>query len=431
MALYAKSLKESSAAIARGEISARELAEAQLAHIARVDPAVEAWATLDPDHVYMDASRCDRSRVHGAIAGVGVGVKDVIDTADLPTELGCAMFAGRRPNDDATCVARIKEAGGYVFGKTVTTAFAFLDPGKTHNPWHAGHTPGGSSSGSAAAVATAQVSVALGTQTNGSVIRPAAFCGVVGFKPTRGWAEFDGIFVFSETFDTLGTFTRSVADAACIAAVLAEAGRISTTTEVLTHAPRLAYLPEFLWTRLERDGADALQSAASRLREAGAEVTPVELPEALKSVNLAHRTIMLFEGAQRLAPIKVRDPDRMPKHADAALEEGRAITPIAYRAALDERRVAIDACMRWLAPYDAILCPAANGAAPVGLESTGDPGCCTLWSFVGFPAIAIPAAVDKRGMPLGVQLATIGGADNRLLSVAQWCETCMPFSGLV
>ena len=429
--LHALSLRDASAGIARGEFSARELSAAQLARAASVDPGIHAWATLDPDRIRSEAARCDRSQVHAEIAGVGVGVKDIIDTADLPTEMGAEIFAGNQPTDDASCVARLKAAGGYVFGKTTTTAFAFMDPAKTRNPWHAGHTPGGSSSGSAAAVAAGEVNVALGTQTNGSVIRPAAYCGVVGFKPSRGWADYAGVFVFSETFDTLGTFTRSVADAALIASVLADSGRIGATADTLSRAPRLAYLREFPWTRVEGDAADALDAAATRLRQAGAEVTPVEMSEALRTAHLAHRTIMLFEGAKRLNPVRTRNPGRMPKKLDAALDDARAISPDAYRAASEERRAAIEACMRWLAPYDAILCPPATSGAPAGLESTGDPGCCTLWSFTGFPAIALPIGMDARGLPLGLQLATIGGADNRLLAVAQWCETCMPFTGLV
>ena len=215
------------AAIAAGRLSASELAEEELARIARTDGAVEAWESLDPAHVRREAARCDREAVTGPLAGIGIGVKDIIDTRDFDTAMGSPIYAGHRPTADAPCVARLRAAGAYVFGKTVTTPFAFMDPGKTRNPWHREHSPGGSSSGSAAAVAAGQVLAAIGTQTNGSVVRPAAYCGVVGFKPTLHAIPYAGAHLFSAQFDTLGTFTRTVADAARLASVLADPGRIA------------------------------------------------------------------------------------------------------------------------------------------------------------------------------------------------------------
>jgi Asp-tRNA(Asn)/Glu-tRNA(Gln) amidotransferase A subunit family amidase len=224
--LHALSMTAAAGMIAAQRVSARALADAQLARIAATDAAIHAWATLDPALVRASADRCEHAR--GPLAGIGIGVKDIIATRALPTAMGLPFGAEQCSTADAAVVERLSEAGGYVFGKTVTTELAFMHPGKTRNPWNAAHTPGGSSSGSAAAVAAGHVCAALGTQTNGSIIRPAAYCGVVGFKPTFGMVPYAGVMVFSETLDTLGTLTRSVADAAHIGGVLAGDGRIPT-----------------------------------------------------------------------------------------------------------------------------------------------------------------------------------------------------------
>ncbi len=230
------------AALKEGRIASRVLAEMHLARIAATDAAIEAWAHLDPAHVRAEADRCDAVPLaaRGPLAGIAVGVKDIFATADLPTENGSPIFAGHRAAQDAEAVARLRRAGAYVFGKTVTTEFAYFQPGKTRNPWNARHTPGGSSSGSAAAVAAGQVLAAIGTQTNGSMIRPAAFCGVAGFKPTRGTIPYTGVFAFSPTLDQVGTYARDVAGAALLASVLAEPGLISATPAALARPPRLA-----------------------------------------------------------------------------------------------------------------------------------------------------------------------------------------------
>ncbi len=235
---YALTLTEAAEALADRQLTAVELAAAQLARVRTTDAAVCAWETLDPEHVLREAARWDATPTAAALGGIGIGVKDIIATADLPTTMGSPIFAGHRPSSDATCVARLSAAGAFVFGKTVTTPFAFMDPGKTRNPWDPAHTPGGSSSGSAAAVAVGHVAGAIGTQTNGSVIRPAAYCGVVGFKPTLNAIPTHGVHPFSETFDTVGTFTRTVEDAARLASALADPGRIAGTLAPLAGARR-------------------------------------------------------------------------------------------------------------------------------------------------------------------------------------------------
>jgi amidase len=453
--VHAMTLAEATAAFAAGTLPARALADAQLARIDATDSAIGAWAHLDPVQVRREADRLDAARaaaatrvaapggsgataggepvavaLAGPLAGVGIGVKDIVATADQPTALGSPIFEGHLPPADAACIGRLKRAGGYVFGKTVTTAFAFLDPGKTRNPWNPAHTPGGSSSGSAAAVAARQVCAAIGTQTNGSVIRPAAFCGVVGFKPTLGAIPADGVHVFSETLDTVGTFTRTVADAARLASVLADPGRIGSAIAPLARPPRLAYLADFPWTQVGCDADDALDAAATKLRAAGADVVPVSLPDSLDETARTLRTIMLFEAVTHLAALQDRERARLTPALNAALDEGRALTADDYRRALVSRRVMIAAAQDWLARYDALIAPPATGPAPEGLGTTGDPSCCTMASLLGFPALSLPVGFAGNGLPLGMQLVAPTDTDDRVLAVAAWCETRLPFAGL-
>jgi Asp-tRNA(Asn)/Glu-tRNA(Gln) amidotransferase A subunit family amidase len=419
------SLSFAAIAIESHRVTARALAEAQLSRIAATDGAIGAWSTLDTAHIRREADRCDAAKSGPLLAGIGIGVKDIIATSALPTEMGSPIFAGHRPATDAACITQLLAAGGYVFGKTVTTEFAFMHPGKTRNPWHAAHSPGGSSSGSAAAVAAGHVTGALGTQTNGSIIRPAAYCGVVGFKPTFGAIPFEGVNVFSESLDTLGTFTRTVADAACLASALARS--IPAMPPRLDRAPRLGYLSGFPWTQID---SVALDAAIARLRAEGAGITPVILPAALAAANVVHKTIMLFECARNLGPLQRQERSRMSAAVNDAIDQGRAIDEGSYRAALEQKAFAIATLAAWLHPYDAIVAPPAPAGAPVGLLSTGDPSCCTLWSLAGFPALTLPIGLDESGLPLGMQLAGPADADAHLLSVASWCEERLPFVGL-
>jgi len=423
--LYAWSLAAAAVALARREITAAALAEAQLARIAATDGAIDAWATLRAEHVRAAADRCDRAPTRGPLHGLGIGVKDIIATRALPTGLGSPAFAGRQSAADAVCVDRLVRAGGYVFGKTVTTELAFMQPAQTRNPWNSAHTPGGSSSGSAAAVAAGHVAGALGTQTNGSVIRPAAYCGVVGFKPTRGAIPFTGVTVFSETIDTLGTFTRSVGDAALLAAALTGQRAMMEDAE---RPPRLAFLARFPWTPVADDTREALAVAVARLRQGGAHVTEVALPADWDATRAVHRTITFAEAARNLAAIRQQAGARLSACLCAALDEGAAISPARYREALAQREELIAQFAPWLASCEAILAPAAPAGAPAGLDTTGDPSCCTLWSLLGVPALTLPIALDRAGLPLGLQLAARAGADARLLGVAAWCEAHLPFA---
>jgi len=431
--LFRLGVVEAAARLRDGRMTASEYAEALLARVALTDGDVSAWATLDPEYIHSETAVRDviPAPARRALHGIPVGLKDIIHTVDLPTRFGSRAFDGFRAPADAECVTGLRAAGAYAFGKTVTTELAFMHPGPTRNPWNPKHTPGGSSQGSAAAVAIGQVPVALGTQTNGSVIRPAAYCGVVGFKPTLNAIDFRGVNVFSDTLDTLGTFTRSVADAALVAAALSGPNAISSAVAMRGSPPRLGYLSDFPWTTLDCDADDTLDAAATKLRIAGATIMPTSLPAALAESAAVHRTIMLHEAAQNLADLQDRARERLSATLNAALDEGRAIGRSAYFKALDARRAIVASATEWLRHYDALIAPPAPAGAPEGLDTTGDPSCCTLASLLGAPAITLPIGLDARRLPLGMQLFTLPGGDDRLLSVAGWCEARLPFSGLV
>ena len=427
--MKALTLAEAIASLRDGRLTAAKYADALLAHVASTDAPIGAWAHLDAEWVRGEARRIDATPpgANRALHGIPVGLKDIIHTRQLPTRMGCAAFDDFVPTADAACVDRLRVAGAYVFGKTVTTELAFMHPGRTRNPWNVLHTPGGSSQGSAASVAMGHVPLALGTQTNGSVIRPAAYCGVVGFKPTLRAIPFDGVNLFSETLDTLGTFTRTVADAGIAASALFDA---PVADIPLPGPPRLAFLPSFPWTAVDCDADDVLEAAATRLRVAGAEVVPVALPDGLHDAARVHRTIMLYEAARNLEPVQKASRPRLSKVLNDALDEGRTIAAHEYQRALAARATMIALATDWIAHFDAILVPSAPTGAPTGLESTGDPSCCTLASLLGAPAITLPVGFDAARLPIGMQLFASPGNDARLLAVAGWCEGRLPFRGL-
>lgn len=411
-------------AIRRGATTASAAAREQLARIDATEATIGAWQTLDREHVMRAVAAADRALPAGPLAGVGIGVKDIIATAELPTTAGSPIYAEHRPEVDAACVAHLRARGGYVFGKTVTTPFAYMDPGRTRNPHRPEHTPGGSSSGSAAAVAAGHVLGAIGTQTNGSVIRPAAYCGVVGYKPTVGAIHVRGVHPFSPTFDTVGSFARSVADAALLASALTDDARIPDAVELPRHRLRLAWLARFPWSEPDADTARALATVVDRIG-ADAEVIAMAVPPAWGEAHALHRCIMLREGFDVLGDLQRREHARLTPALNAAIDEGRAIAVDAYRHACVERERAIAFFTGWLDEFDAVLAPAAPGVAPHGLATTGDPACCTLWSLLGFPALSIPAAAVD-GLPLGLQLAAPQGRDASLLAAALAVEAMLP-----
>jgi Asp-tRNA(Asn)/Glu-tRNA(Gln) amidotransferase A subunit family amidase len=424
-------LPEIAVAIAAGRLTARALTEQCVASIRSRDASVQAWASFDDARALAAADECDRRRAStnelGALHGIPVGVKDIIDTAGLATESGSPIFAGRVPERDALVIERLKRAGAFVLGKTVTTEFAFMHPGKTRNPWHPEHSPGGSSSGSAAAVAAGFVPVALGTQTNGSVVRPAAFCGVVGFKPTFGLIPFGGTNQFSETLDTIGVFTTSVVGAAYLASQLADGEVIESEVSRLDRPPHLASLTQFPWNELESEAKLHFDATIDSLRGAGAQVDALRLPVAFDEAKSVHRTIMMFEAAQLLGGYQSTHRSEISAVLNAALDEGRGIALDTYRAAIAQRAALAERAHDLFEDFDAVVAPPAPGPAPRRLDITGDPSFCTLWSLLGVPAISVPSGWSRAGLPFGLQLATDAGSDGHLLRVAQWCEGALRF----
>lgn len=414
--------------VRNGRCSARDLAQRCITRIHAHEAAVRAFVALDEHRALSMAAACDESG-SGPLRGLPVGVKDIFDTSDLHTRYGSPIYEAHRPNHNASVVDALIAAGAYVFGKTVTTEFAHMHPGVTRNPWNLAHTPGGSSSGSAAAVAAGFVPAAIGSQTNGSVIRPAAFCGIVGFKPTFGLIPFAGGLHFAKTLDHVGLMARSVDDVGLVSAALlgGAAGGWETGQAA---APRIGFLASVPWKAPLDDASAALRQALGRLRDAGASVGDFALPESCAQANVVHRTITLFEGARRHSAIQSAHRVLISETLNADLDAGRTITPHFYRDAL-ERRSGIAARARdWFEKFDVIVCLPASGAAPARLDITGDPSYCTFWSLTGFPAITIPIGVSTGGLPFGMQLAAAPGQDAALLRVARWCENVIEFSAV-
>jgi Asp-tRNA(Asn)/Glu-tRNA(Gln) amidotransferase A subunit family amidase len=430
------SAADAARAIRDGAISSERLVEACLARVREADGAVQAWAHLDPEHALAQARARDRDRSEGRttgpLHGVPVGVKDIIDTADLPTEDGTVLHAGRTPAHDATVVALLRAAGAVVMGKTVTTECAYFAPGKTRNPHNPEHTPGGSSSGSAAAVAAGMVPLALGSQTNGSTIRPASFCGVYGFKPTHGLVPRGGILQLSRTLDHVGLFARTLEDLALLAEQLvgydprdpdtrprARPPFVSVAAEAPPMPPLLAFVKTPAWERAAEDTKEGFAELVSAL---GDRVVEIELPESARSAWDWQRTIMEAEMAANLAAEWERGRDRLSEQLRALLERGREVRAFDYQSALARIPQLNEGFAEIFERCDAILTPAAPGTAPRGLDSTGDPAFCTLWTLCGMPAVSLPLMQGANGLPLGVQLVGPRDWDARLLRTARWLQ---------
>ncbi|WP_159999693.1 amidase [Roseomonas sp. 18066] len=395
--------------IAAGQLTAPALWEACQDRIAMREPAVRAFTTRASS---MPAT------VEGPLGGLPVGVKDVLDTSDLASEYGSPIWAGHQPRADAFAVTRTRAAGGRVIGKTVTTEFATRRAGPTANPHDVKRTPGGSSSGSAAGVAAGFFPLAFGTQTAGSVLRPAAYCGIAGFKPSHGLIHRAGMKVMAESLDTIGVFGRGAADCALFAGVLTN----QDLSAVAETAPRVALCFGPAEDRLTPETRALLDGTAARLSAAGARVTTLALPEAVLAVNEAHPTVMHGETLQSLAWERVHHRDRISAVLNERLDWAEAMTAATLaggRATFASGRAAF---LDFMADYDILLTASAPGEAPEGLESTGEPVCNALWTALHGPCISLDAARGPAGMPLGIQLVAPFGQDAALLGWARWVE---------
>jgi Asp-tRNA(Asn)/Glu-tRNA(Gln) amidotransferase A subunit family amidase len=363
----------------------------------------------------------------GRLEGIPIGVKDIFDTAGIPTENGSALFAGRVPDASSAVVRTAERAGAIMLGKTVTAELAYLTPGPTRNPWDITRTPGGSSMGSAAAVAAGVVPAAIGSQTNGSTIRPAAFCGIVGYKPTAGRISLEGAFEFSHTLDHAGVFARSVRSAGLFAAILAQdSERIPRADE--GRVPRLAALRTSEWEHASDEMRERFQADVDALAAAGGPVEWPSPPRELDDAPRILRTVMLYEAAHEVLPKVARRPEVVSQFAREQLAEGARTSDRAYQDAMRERDLLIAAFADWAAPYDAILTPPTIGTAPAP-ETTGDARFCSRWSLTGAPAIVIPTGFGEPRLPLGLQLVAAPGDDQRLLQAATWAESVLPAIG--
>jgi Asp-tRNA(Asn)/Glu-tRNA(Gln) amidotransferase A subunit family amidase len=422
---------EAAGEIARGMISAEEYTAACLERIAEVESEVRAFAHIDPEHALTQARALDSKKANGErigpLHGIPVGIKDIFDTADYPTECGSPILAGRRPEADAAAVRRLREAGAVIIGKTVTTEFAYFHPGKTRNPRDLQRTPGGSSSGSAAAVAAGMVPLAIGSQTNGSMIRPAAFCGVFGVKPSHGLISRAGALTLSRTLDHVGAFARSLDDLALILDVLAgedpadpDSRPYASPSFRVTAAEEPPIPPTFtlvrtpMWDKADDDARGALEDLA---KELGAH--EVDLPDDYRNAWSGLRAIMAADMAHNLG-VFVDKGGEVSKQFRELIAEGRKVTATEYLAAVrDARRYADGMAGIFEQLSDAIVTLSAKGVAPQGIDTTGDPVFCSLWTLTGFPSLNLPLLANADGLPIGVQLVGAHGRDERLLRTAR------------
>jgi amidase len=414
------SARAAAQAIAAKTLTAVELVEASLARIAAREPTLQAWAYLDRELALKEARARDAEAPRGPLHGVPVGVKDIIDTAEMPTEHGSPMYKGNRPATDAACVALVKRAGGIILGKTVTTEFASSPPAKTRNPLNPEHSPGGSSSGSAAAVADFQVPIGFGTQTAGSVIRPSAYCGLVGFKPSYGAYAVSGVKLLAHSVDTLGTLTRSVDDALLMWEVL-QAG--PTAAAMVRERPRIGLCHTPFWGEAEKPAVDAFQTAGRRLAGAGFDLDIVELPSWFETLKEQHRVIAEYESARNTAFECA--PERFHLHSptmQAARERGWRLTPEKYSAARAAQHRGQQELEALIEGFDALMMPSAPGEAPEGLGTTGDPVFNRLASLLHVPTISLSVMKGPRGLPVGVQFVGPYGSDLGLLYLARRLE---------
>ncbi len=420
--------------IMEGSLASVDLVKACLARIDETDGQLKAWVHLDREHALAQAEEMDTirraGRPVGTLHGVPIGLKDIIDTQDFPTERGTPIFSGRRPASDAALVERLREAGAVILGKTVTTEFAFMHPAETRNPHNPDHSPGGSSSGSAAAVAAFQVPLAIGTQTNGSVIRPASFCGTYGFKPTRGVISRRGVLRTSKSLDQVGVFGRTLEDVALLTDVI---GGYDPADNLSYPRPRPKMLngsraevpvePELIWfdlpfnDRLAEDARAGLDEVVNAL---GARVERSPVSENMIGLVEIQNVIQEYELWQHLEKEFTTHWDMLSETLRSAIERGRKISDAQYGEATEIMASAAGFFEGFFKDYDAIIAPSAAGEAPLFEEGTGDPVFCTIWTLCGLPAVNLPLLIGENDLPAGVQLIGSAEEDDRLLRTASW-----------
>lgn len=406
--------------IAAGETTAEDVTRACVERIALREPAVQAWAYFDPERA-LAAARAFSRAASGPLLGLPIGIKDIFDTADMPTEYGSPVYAGHRPAADAACVALLRAAGATILGKTATTEFATSHPSKTRHPRSPGRTPGGSSSGSAAAVSDGMVPVALGTQTMGSVVRPAAYCGVVGFKPSFGLVNRAGAKPQAESIDTVGVLGRAIDDVSSVVAILMGAS-VDALSETLDRPPKIAVYRGPDWSKVENYADASLDRVARSLAKSGAVVSEIGEVPLLRRALDAHLKIVVYELARALSYEWLEHRAKLSPILGGLIAAGHACTFAEYLEAQD----LADKARRWIeqafaeADTDFWLTASAPGEAPEGLENTGDPVLNRVWSLLHLPIVTLPAGEGPNGLPLGVQLVGRFRRDPALIAAARW-----------
>lgn len=434
---------EAARRIAEGEVTSVMLVEACLARIKERDESVQAWEHLNDEFALAQARMADERRAQdmsvGPLHGVPVGIKDIIDTRDFPTENGTPAHAGRQPGEDAVVVSQLRDAGAIILGKTVTTELAVLHPNRTRNPRNLDHTPGGSSSGSAAAVADNMVPLAIGTQTGGSVIRPASFCGVYGFKPTHGTISRTGVLMQAPPLDTVGVFARSIEDLGLIADCLTAYDALDSWMRPRSRArfrdtalqdppvdPMFAFVKSPPWDEFAED---ITKQAFPELVEAlGEQCDTVELPDIFSTALAMQKLIQNADIAKFYGPISAKAPGVISEALSERIEQGKSITAVDYNTALDVRETLNAGLDQVFERYDAIITPASPGPAPKGLGATGNPAFNSMWTYLGVPCVTVPL-LEADGLPMGVQLVSARRDDGRLLRNARWLVEHLGASG--
>lgn len=407
------------------ELSCEELVRDCLAHIALRDGDVKAWTHCDADRAIAQARELDRaSRPLGPLHGIPIGVKDVIDTADMPTGYGSPIYHDHQPRADAACVSAARSAGALILGKTATTEFASIHPAPTRNPLNLEHSPGGSSSGSAAAVADCMVPLAFGTQTGGSTIRPAAFCGVVGYKPSFNLINRAGLKFSAESLDTIGLFARGVEDVALFAHAV-------TGQEMpgfdFTTPPRIGLHRTSHWQQATGPVREALEQAAQTLAGAGAQVQELEFGPEWIVLYESQVLIMNYEAARATAWEALCHRDLLSAEFAERVDRGMAIPHAQYQNALAQAYACRERFVSTTAGVDLLLTPSATAEAPAGLASTGDSLFNRIWTLMGVPCVHLPSAKGPQGLPLGVQVVGRRGEDVTVLRAAHWVEGVLAY----
>jgi aspartyl-tRNA(Asn)/glutamyl-tRNA(Gln) amidotransferase subunit A len=439
--LHELGAREAAERIARRELSPVDLLEHLIRRLDELEPQIRAWVTVDRSRALAAAKELEvdarHGRIRGALHGVPIGLKDIYSTAGLRTTCGSPIFAEYVPSSDATVVRRLKQAGALILGKTVTTEFAGADPGPTRNPWNVEHTPGGSSSGSAAAVAARTVPLAFGSQTGGSIQRPAAFCGVFGLKPTTGRVSKHGVFPVSWSLDHMGPLARSVADIALALQISAghdphdpstSSAPVPDFLSAVEHAerpPRIGLVRDYYMEHADAELREHTEGVATRLADAGATVEELKLPKIFEAGVAAGRIILQVEAASAHANLLAQYGGRYGPRIRGLLDVGALIPAEQYVHAHRVRRRFRAEMSQLFAHCEVLLAPAVTTAALRGLASTGDDALNAPSSFSGLPALTIPSGLSEGGLPLAVQLIAAAFSEDRLLGAARWCEVTL------